>query len=88
MLHPGGHGENRARLEKSADLQFFRGRICDPRLAVVRDLERWDILVSIPFVYLKRDRAVPFLPPHGENLFRRERVERYLPEEKEVGFAA
>ena len=54
----------------------------------LRELERWDVLVSILFVNLERNRPVPFLPSHREKLFWCERIERHLPEEEEVGFAA
>ena len=78
----------RALPEKFADLQFFRGRICDPPLAVARELKRWDVLVPILFVNLERNRPGPFLPSHREKLFWCERIERHLLEEEKVGFAA
>ena len=88
MLNPIGHGENRVRPEKFADLQFPGRCVRDPIIHVVCDLQWRDIFVPVLFIRFERDRAVPFLPAHGEKLFGRIRHERDIPEKEQVGIAA
>src|SRR5207248_10183090 len=69
------------------NLEFFRGRVFDPVIDVVRDFQRWHFFVSIRFVSFERNRAAPFLTSHGKQLLWRVRHERDFLEKENIRVA-
>src|SRR5713226_1238771 len=88
MLEPIGYGENTVLIEKFPDLQFPFGCVLLPTVDVRRQLERRYVVVSLRFVCLKCDCAIPLLLTHREKFLRRVGDQRHVCEKENISVAS
>src|SRR3989442_2896609 len=88
MLQPTRHGENPVLLKEFADLRFPDRCIFYPAISIFRKLKRRDIFVALLLIAFKRNRPIPFLLSHRQDLLRGKRIERDVFEKENVSIAS
>ena len=87
MLQPARHGKNTVLLEELANLLFPGSCVLYPAIGIFRGLERRSVLVALFFVRFKRNRAIPFLLAHFQDLLRRIGAEGDVFKKEDVSIA-